>query len=445
MSVWDILGINLPFGLGNRNSQQPGTGQFGVIPFNNPKPKTVIPAPSLGSSLGAYKNYPYSTGAPYGVTPSNSAQYQGALKKIADAGSTSAQSAIPTGDQFVDPYAAFDPEKMVAREFDPQMALISQQEAQAKSSYGKGAADIGLGWDLIAKAVGAREKGIKTDTAARGAALTKGWGSVSNNSNAALDAARAEIIANAQQSGNSMESIAPLLAKLATSKATLGAETGARQQNWAGFNAQMGQNAVQENQLAQDTAKWGGINAKADFATRLQGALADLENKRLGVTGARGAALNKYGMDITNARLSARSAWDQMETARAAQAIAMKKEEDAAAAASAKASTPAPIDPSKLTPSQYLAYVAGGLYNKPNEGTGTGSRAGNAANAIMDVARQGKGWKNVTEFVNDVMAHNPNASHAGGDARQLAQLAQDYYIRIAGGANKPVGTNQMVS
>jgi hypothetical protein len=406
--------------------------QSPVLPSKpTPIPKSVKP---YSGSVNAFTSG-------HTTAQGNSFQEQDPWTKLAASADSKVSSAIPAGDAWVDPYAGMDPAKMAANEVAPQLALLAQQEGQAKTNYGNASKDISLGWDLIAKEVAAREKGIKTDTAARGAALTKGWGSVSNNSNAALDAARAEIIANAQNSGNSMESIAPLLAKLATSKATLGAETGARQQNWSDFNAQMGQNAVQENQLAQDTAKWGGINAKADFANRLQSALQDLANKRLDVAAGQAANVNKYGMQIASGRSSSRDAWNTLQTQRAQQQIDL---------AAANNKTPAEIDPSKLTPSEYLAYVAGhptaaggftGLYTNP-------TAARNAAQAIQDTFIGGTpagGFKSAADFVAKVLARSNANQRAHGqsgpatDARQLAQLAQDYYTKIAGGANNPYG------
>ena len=114
------------------------------------------------------------------------------------------------------------------------------------------------------------------------------------------------------------------------------------------------------------------------------------------------------------------------------------------AADAAKANAPKDIDTTKLTPTEYLAYLAKIQYGRPGEGPG---RQQNAVQAIQDVFMGGSpsrrtSWHNVSEFVADVLANNPNASHAGGDAQQLAQMAQDYYVRIAGGANKSYGTNK---
>jgi hypothetical protein len=350
---------------------------------------------------------------------------------IAAATQQQSQSAIPTGppiESYVDPYAAFDPEKMAAREFDPQLALIAQMEKQAKGSYGKAGKDIGAGWDLIAKAISGREKGIKGEYTGMGRAGAAAFGNVSSTSDKSLDAARQEIINNAKAAGSSMESIAPLLAKLAMSKSEIGSQARSLGANQAAFNSQMGENTVNQNRVSADEAKWGGINARADFATRLQSALQDLGNRRLSTKAAEGAAANKYGMEITGARVGAKNAWDQLQMAQAGQALSLAKAE----ASASKTSAPKPIDTTKLTPTEYLAYLTKIQY--PNVGVDTQQRA---AQAIQDTIIHGAKWANAKDFADQVLARNPHSRGAGGDARQLAQIAQDYYKKLVGDANKP--------
>lgn len=379
---------------------------------------------------------PYS-GSANAFASSNPSKYIGdtssSWDRLAASANTKTQSAVPDSDPFVDPYAGFDPEKMVRREFDPQYSLIAAMEGQAKKRYTAAGNEIGQGWDLLAKDIAGRQKGIEAGTKARGKAVAAGFGDVTKKSDAAFDAARASLIEDAKRNGT-METIAPLLAQLASQKIQTSTATGNRQANWGALETELGGQEVEANRLASDNAKWGGIGARADFASRLQGALDELGNRRLETKGNEGAAFNKYGMDIAGARNSARQAWETLQTQRAGQQIDIAKMQ----ADAAGSNTPKPIDPSKLTPSEYLAYVSKGLYGKPGEGEG---RAQNAANAVMDVFRQGKGWSNVQAFIDDVIRHNPNAQHSGGDARQLAQLASDYYIRVAGGPNKPYGTN----
>jgi hypothetical protein len=336
------------------------------------------------------------------------------------AASVAAKSSLP-GDDFVDPYAGLDPEAMVRREFDPQYSLISQMEGQAKKRYTAAGNDIGLGWDLLAKSLAGGEKGIKAATTARGKDIKKGWGDVSAKSDASLDAARADLIERAKRNGTE-ETIAPLLAKLATEKADLQSQTGAREGNWAGFNAQMGENEVQNNRMAANNATWGGIGARADFASRLQGALDELGNRRLQTKANEGGAFNKYSMDLAQGRQSAKSAWETLQTQRAAQAMQLEQQ-----------SAAKEIDPSKLTPSEFLAYTAKGLY-------GNERAAQNAAQAIQDtIIHSSGGFKDAKAFVDAVLARNKNAFNPGGDVRQLSQLALDYYNKIAGGTNKGVG------
>lgn len=422
-------------------SRLPLPGPLGLIPFPslggthygaptiNAKPKaTTAPSTPKYSSSSRYVPGPPVYNESYSADSPNN-PYAAIVKAIS---STSSKSAIPQ-DAWTDPYAGMDPEKMVRREFDPQYSLISQMEGQAKDKYTRAGNDIGQGWDLLAKSIAGRQKGIQADVTARGKASDAGWAKVGQNSNNAIDQARASLIADAQRNGT-MEQIAPLLANLASKQAELSSESGSRGANWASFNTAQGANEVAANRLASDNAKWAGIGARADFSNRLLDALNQLGNKRLEIKGNEGAAFNKYGMDLAGARDSSKNAWETIQTQRAAQAIEMEKAQAAAAAAN----QPKAIDPSKLTASEYLAYVAKGLYSRPGEGTG---RSENAANAVMDVFRQGKGWKNVQAFIDDVMKHNPQAQNAGGDARQLAQLASDYYIKVAGGPNRAYGTN----
>lgn len=412
----------------------------------NPKKDLKLVKKSSGIPLSNSNGTPYIPGLPVynesysAANPANpwvalNAAAVAAAKKNSAAASSS--SVTPNTDPFIDFYAGLDPEKMVRREFDPQYSLISQMEGQAKKRYTAAGNEIGQGWDLLAKSIAGREKGLKAAGTARTKAATSGFENVGKKSDAAIDQARAQLIADAQRT-NTMEQIAPLLAQLASQKATLRSESGSRGANWGAFETQMGANEVEANRLAADNAKWGGIGARADFSTRLQSALDELGNKRLEIKGNEGGAFNKYSMDLAGARTSAKAAWDALQTQRADQAIKIAASEAKAAADAAKAAQPKAIDPSKLTPAEYLAYTAKGLYSRPGEG---GGRAQNAANAIMDVARSGKRWTNVTQFVNDVLKNNPNASHAGGDARQLAQLANDYYLRVTGGANKPWNSN----
>jgi hypothetical protein len=190
----------------------------------------------------------------------------------------------------------------------------------------------------------------------------------------------------------------------------------------------MGENTVNQNRVSADEAKWGGINARADFATRLQSALQDLGNRRLSTKAAEGAAANKYGMEITGARVGAKNAWDQLQMAQAGQALSLAKAE----ASASKTSAPKPIDTTKLTPTEYLAYLTKIQY--PNVGVDTQQRA---AQAIQDTIIHGAKWANAKDFADQVLARNPHSRDSGGDARQLAQIAQDYYKKLVGDANKP--------
>lgn len=350
-------------------------------------------------------------------------------------------SAVPTDDEikyakFVDPYAKFDPAAMAAAEFNPQFSLLDQMAAQAKTGYGKASADIQNAWNLLSNATAQRAAPTKAAFAKMQADNASGYGNVTKNTDAAYEAAKAEILANAKRTGT-MDTVGSLLADLANNRMELNQKTGSLQGNWAGFENVMGQQAQTDIANDAESAKWGGINAKSDYAGKLQAALNDIANKRLQTQAAEGAAKNKYAMDITGARTQAQNAWDTLQTSRAGQAIQLaqdklKAQQDAATAANK------PIDTTKLTPTEYLSYLAKIQY--PNVGDSTRQ---NAIKAIQDTFTIGYGgkrsWANAADFVAAVLQRNPNAAKKGGDAQQLAQMAQDYYAKISGGANRPYG------
>src|SRR5215471_12272262 len=226
------------------------------IPWVQPVPKSVgssakntrtgKSAPAIG---GSYKGYPYSTGSPYGVTSANAAPYQSALDQIsAGIASSSVNSAIPDlqYDPFVDPYAKFDPEAMAAREFNPQYTLLDQMAQQATARNKAGSADISNAWNLLAKDVAGKAAGISSAYDTQAKASDTGYANVKSGTDKEYEAAKAEILANAQRTGT-METVGNILANLAASRSDLNAQTGARKQNAASFSSQMKQNALETN------------------------------------------------------------------------------------------------------------------------------------------------------------------------------------------------------
>lgn len=334
-------------------------------------------------------------------------------------------------------------DQMAHNEFAPQYQLLDQMRKQAEGKYNQAGKDVGGMYDALSKSIRGNEGAIKGQYAASG----KGIGDAYN-----------QAIAQTNQSfGDSRNQVAELAKRLGIEAGLPSAlEDGVNQQgrlagllasnkaNQQGVNKLLGNNDVAYNRESADTAGLAGVNARADFKGRLMAALEGYNNKELDLNGQEAQAENKYDLSIKDMMRQSQEARDKLahddELGRARLMLDQGKFKlDSDKFDFEKNKPGAAADPNKMGAYETLASLANSLYGNP-------VAARNASQAIEDTFTLGKEgrdrkWTDANEFMQDMLARNPQAAHDGGDYRQLQQLALAFYNKIAGGANKAFGYN----
>jgi hypothetical protein len=192
----------------------------------------------------------------------------------------------------------------------------------------------------------------------------------------------------------------------------------------------MGSSAVDYNRDTAATTNMMGADAKQAFAMKLQQALDEYSNKRLELQGQKGAAENKYGIEVQGQQ----NAQEKTRADAALQAAKMKQAMDIAKLQFAPKTAAEPNY--KAMPADVaMTALAQKLY--PNVGASTQH---NAIQAILDTVARGdktgkKKWSGVEDFLSSVASRNEGAT----DYNQLRALGRLYYEKIAGGSAKPYG------
>lgn len=354
-----------------------------------------------------------------------------------------ALSAMPGQPAASNPYAALNPEQMAADQFAPQYALLDQLAAQSRNQYTTAGNNVGGMWDALAKATAGNEGKIKQNYAQAGSTIGKAYNDATAATNNAFSGSRNQIADIAQRLGVSA-AVPSALKQGSDQQGLLDALIQNSGASYQGLNTVLGNSDVQYNRDNAHVDTQAGINARGDFASKLQAALQQLGGQRLTLQGQQSQAANGYQMSIAQQeQQAAEKAAALAQTEQYHQADMMLKAQQLKQAADQfNATHGANAANSNLSPSEYLAQEALKEYGNQQSAT-------NARNAILDTINAGgplqphgapvTHWANANDFVQSVLNRNPDSRNPnGGDYRQLQQLAMDYYMRLAGGANKPI-------
>lgn len=420
-----VLKSNVPTQFGGGGIPPALPGQQAAAPGQ----KQLFGAPGAPAPLGG------------GTNSANAVEHDLLAKLAAATANHYAASGVPaTPAAPGSPWDSMNPASMAANEFGPQYALLDRMAQEAQGKYTAAGNQVGSMWDALSKQTAGNENHIKQNYAQSGAATGKAFNDAIAATNGAFSDSRSQIADIAQRLGVSA-AVPSALSDGSNQQARLDALIGNSGANWQGLNNTLGNNEVSFNRNNANIDTQSGINARGNFQSQLMAALNALGDKRLTLQGQQGAAQNTYGLDIAKNQQTAQTAnADRASLDQYHQAQMMLDAAKLKQAADQFQQTNGSAANKNLSATEYLAQQAA------NEYGGAGVSAENAKNAILDTVSQGDPnnpgaamhWKNAGDFVQSVLARNPNSQHNGGDYRQLEQLALDYYTRLAGGANKAI-------
>lgn len=366
-----------------------------------------------------------------------------ARRAAATVGQAHANSALPgggsSGGSVEDIFAALSGAGMAQNEFAPQYDLLNNLRHQAEDRYGRAGKEVGGMYDSLSKAIRGQEGGIKQNYNQAGSAIGSAYNHAIDETNNSFSDSRNQIADLAKRLGI-QAGLPSALSDGAEQQGRLAGLMASNAQNFQGVNTMLGNNEVDYNRQSAETAGLAGVNARSDFKARLMDALNGFDNKQLEIQGEQAAAGNKYDLSIAEMKQKAEEAKAKLAQTGQGQEIAkgrlMLDTEryglDTKKFQYQQNQPPKAPDPSKMSAYESLANIAHSLY-------GNDVAAKNASQAVEDTFNRGyngdKSWTNLQDFTNAVLARNKGAA----DYRQLAQLAEAFYTKMAGGAGKAFG------
>jgi hypothetical protein len=327
-------------------------------------------------------------------------------------------------------YGGPSAETMTNREFDPQFAALSQMESGTTNRYKQNSADMaGLykayaddvlsGRDANAQAYAGATKTIN-DT------YSGAQTNVTNNMNDATKEMGAQLALLGQQEA------AP--AVLQEKQAVLGEQLGdlsKAQGASAALNTQLGANTYAADTASHGVAQQAGLNAGQELMGQYEQLMNQYGAQRLGLEGAKGQALNNYGMNIEGLIQKGNSGI-QEQIAKSFGDLLGQQDRTANREIQqgrldldlqkflADQSGPS-ADPSKMNPYDALLDRSGQYNTDPTE-------AANDAEIVYKTALGDPGAQNMSVLMNLLEENNPGWLAQPGNKA----LAYDYFNRILG-------------
>lgn len=425
---------------------------MGKVPANRnqttgaPKPAgtpTETPAQKLARVL-ASDGDPAGLGSNFNQPPVNSDP--DGLDRFFKSVPPPAASGLPSGGGFepsspFTPYSGPSGDAMAKNQYADQYALLNKMRGDTTTNYTNAGNEMGGIYEALAKQMAGQTAGIKQQYNASGTAIGNQYNSAIKQSDAGYDKSRS--------------ALSQMAKSLGIQQGLPGAqEEGHNQQNWlnglmranqandVNTNRHMGNSEASFNDRNAQIENNMGASSRQDFKNRMLQALSGIDDKQLAVKSNQAESANKYNLDIASMNSRAKSEWDSNETRRqdnwnTNQTNQARNEADLGrlsldsdiAERKFAAEQNKPIDQSKMNAYDLLAVDANTAYN------GDPQDAQKAIKIIQDMWDGGwggnKDWTSSSDFYNDVVRSNPAAASS-----QLSRLANLFYQKIAGGANK---------